>query len=93
MKMNLDTDVSDLDYVDVNDVLYLFNNRLNEAEQEDFLRRLDENININPLQRIRNILQSLPSYEAIKILKELRSEFKNDKEWQETIKSINGDSK
>ncbi|EAL5963800.1 hypothetical protein DSN88_07460, partial [Campylobacter jejuni] len=88
--MNLDIDVSDIDYVDVNDVLYLFNDRLNEAEQEDFLRRLNEDININPLQRIKIILQSLPNYEALNILKELNNEFKSDDEWQEIVKNING---
>ncbi|EHN6916929.1 hypothetical protein KJK76_001796 [Campylobacter jejuni] len=91
--MNLDIDVSDIDYVDVNDVLYLFNDRLNEAEQEDFLRRLNEDININPLQRIKIILQSLPNYEALNILKELNNEFKSDDEWQEIVKNINGDNK
>ncbi|EHN6902949.1 hypothetical protein KJK83_001686 [Campylobacter jejuni] len=91
--MNLDIDVSDIDYVDVNDVLYLFNDRLNEAEQEDFLRRLNEDININPLQRIKIILQSLPNYEALNILKELNNEFKSDDEWQEIVKNINGGNK
>ncbi|EAJ7530473.1 Uncharacterised protein [Campylobacter jejuni subsp. doylei] len=93
MNLEVDVDVSDLDYVDVNDVLYLFNDRLNEAEQEDFLRRLNEDININPLQRIKIILQSLPNYEALNILKELNNEFKSDKEWQEIAKSINGDER
>ncbi|HEB9324900.1 TPA: hypothetical protein RZK34_000819 [Campylobacter jejuni] len=78
--------------VDVNDVLYLFNDRLNEAEQEDFLRRLNEDIN-NPLQRIKIILQSLPNYEALNILKELNNEFKSDKQWQEMVKSINEGNK
>ncbi|NBE34247.1 hypothetical protein [Campylobacter jejuni] len=81
---------SDLEDIDADDLAELFED-LSTKEQEEFFGIIHKDI--KPLERIRAILSNLSNDEALKLLKELNNEFKSNKEWQEVIKSINGDEK
>ena len=90
MYVNVSIDASDLEGFYADDLAELFEG-LSIKEQEEFFSLIDKDT--KPLGRIKNILSNLSNDEALKLLKELNNEFKSDEEWQETIKSINGDNK
>ncbi|WP_257905968.1 hypothetical protein [Campylobacter lari] len=89
MYVNAKIDVTDLEYVSLYEIMELFNNLSND-EQEEFFRKVGR---ISTKKRIKTLFKMLNNNEAVELLNELNSNFKSDKEWQETIKSINGDSK
>ncbi|EFS5874938.1 hypothetical protein HW790_000051 [Campylobacter coli] len=90
MYVNVSIDASDLEGFYAHDLAELFED-LNTKEQEEFFGIIYKDI--KPLERIRAILSNLSNDKALKLLKELNNEFKSDEEWQEVVKSINGDEK
>lgn len=88
MYVNVSISASDIENIDADNLAELFED-LSTKEQEEFFGIIHKDI--NPLKRIRAILFNLSNDEALKLLKELNNEFKSDKQWQEMVKSINGD--
>ncbi|MCR6574309.1 hypothetical protein [Campylobacter insulaenigrae] len=86
MYISASIDVSDLEFVSVDDVLELFNT-LENQDQELFLKRINEDKNHK--KRIKDLFQMLSKYEALELLNELNDEFKSDEEWREIVKKIN----
>ncbi|EPP8195759.1 hypothetical protein KJQ75_05860 [Campylobacter lari] len=89
MYVNAKISVDDLELVSLYEIIELFNN-LDNDQQEEFFRKVGR---ISTKKRIKTLFKMLNNNEAVELLNELNSNFKSDKEWQETIKSINGDSK
>ncbi|HDZ5092301.1 TPA: hypothetical protein RTH13_001182 [Campylobacter jejuni] len=90
MYVNVRIDASDLEGFYADDLAELFED-LSTKEQEEFFEIIHKDI--KPLERIRAIFSNLSNDEALELLKELNNEFKSDKEWQKTIKSINRGNK
>ncbi|TEY01261.1 hypothetical protein [Campylobacter sp. US33a] len=90
MYVNASIDACDLEDFSVDDVVYLYE-ELDTEEQELFLNKIGKNKSI--INKIKDLFFLLNNDEALSLLKELNESFKSDKEWQETIKSINGDER
>ncbi|EAI2653960.1 hypothetical protein EOD59_00430 [Campylobacter jejuni] len=89
MYVNAKIDVTDLEYVSLYEIMELFYN-LGNDEQEEFFRRASRTY---PEKTIKALFFKLDNDEAKELLNELNETIKSDKEWQEMVKSINGDER
>ncbi|MFV0947925.1 hypothetical protein [Campylobacter jejuni] len=74
MYVNAKIDVTDLEYVNLYEIIELFNN-LDDNEQEEFFRKTGR---ISTKKRIKVLFEMLKNDEAIALLKELKESIKGD---------------